>query len=408
MAYSYNKGFHTLMTEAGILSSKSFSAYMTDVIGFGNSQEMDVDGFTWDDDISLTYDYVQAVLKNRIKVMATYADKDSEVIPLGTEGFEILRGTLPTQKARFFWDADDYRKYLDAVSRLQIRGGNIKDNALNLLFNGMTDIKSAHELSMLYQRDQMVSHRSLTLTADNNPRGITGLTFTANVPEANVTTKTSTARWYTDASNKDTAHEGTASDPVGDVKKVIRAMKRKGWNDIIVEVDYVSWLEDMDHSGWRTAFGYQLRPELYGSGADNPDARALAVGKKVGDEDLKGMFAREIGIPAENVHFRRGLAGVEKLVGKGPDATLTRTPIRTFDANTYVFYPAGPLGTIKSAAALVPDDKAIYSEFFGGRGLIQYEYDAKSKTQDWWSELAALCVPNRPQEMFYLITVSAN
>ena len=78
------------------------------------------------------------------------------------------------------------------------------------------------------------------------------------------------------------------------------------------------------------------------------------------------------------------------------------------NADTYVFYPAGPLGTIKSAAALVPDDDNIYSEFFGGRGLVQYEYDAKSKTQDWWSELAALCVPNRPQEMFYLITVSGS
>lgn len=408
MAYSYNKGFHTLMHEAGILSAESFSAYMTDVVGFGNSQEMDLDGFTWDEDISLTYDYFQAMMKNRIKVMATYADKDSEVIPLGTEGFEILRGVMPTQKARFFWDADDYRTYLDAVSRLRMRDASIKEYALDLLFNGMSDIKSAHELSMLYQRDQMVSNRGLTLTADNNPRGITGLTFTASVPAGNVTTLTGDARWYTDPAHKDTAHQGSSSDPVGDVKKIVREMKRKGWEDIILEVDYVSWLEDMDHSGWRTAFGYQLRPELYGSGADNPDARALAVGKKVGDDDLKSMFAREIGIPAENVHFRRGLAGVERLSGKGPKATLTRTPIRTFNANTYVFYPSGPLGTIKAAAALTPDDSTIYSTFFGGRGLIQYEYNAKAKTQDWWSEVAVLCVPNRPQEMFYLITVSSN
>lgn len=115
-----------------------------------------------------------------------------------------------------------------------------------------------------------------------------------------------------------------------------------------------------------------------------------------------------IGIPLSNIKFRQGLAAVEKLQGKGPDAKLVRTSFRTFNANTYVFYPAGPLGTIKSVLPLVPDSKAMYTTFFGGKGLIQYEYDAKAKTQDWWSELTALCVPNRPQEMYYLITISGS
>ena len=86
------------------------------------------------------------------------------------------------------------------------------------------------------------------------------------------------------------------------------------------------------------------------------------------------------------------------------DAKLVRKTQRTFKANTYVFYPAGPIGTIKSTLALTPDDSFIYAKFFGDRGLIQYEFDAKARTQDWWSELNALCVPSRPQEMYYLIT----
>ena len=400
----YSNGFYTLMEEAGILSSNSFSAYIKDVVGVGNLQDLNLDGFSWDPISSLTFDYEQLIASNRLKVMATYTDKDSEAIPFGTEGFESARGVIPRQKARFLWDEDDYRKYLDAVSKLDFQNTTVKEYALDLLFNGLSDIKSAHELSMTYQRDQMVS--KLTLSADNNPRGIVGLTFSANVPAENVTTKTGTARWYTDASNKDADHEGSAADPVKDIRTVVRNMKRKGYTNIVLEVDEQSWLEDMDHSKWRTAIGYVLRPDLVLAASN--DANALAVGNAAGDDQVKVAFAKIIGIPLSNIKFRQGLAAVEKLQGKGPDAKLVRTSFRTFNANTYVFYPAGALGTIKSVLPLVPDGKAMYATFFGGKGLIQYEYDAKSKTQDWWSELTALCVPNRPQEMYYLITVSGS
>lgn len=402
----YSKGFYTLMQEAGILSSESFSAYIKDIVGFGNLQDLNLDGFSWDPYSSLTFDYQQMIASNRLKVMATYTDKDSEAIPFGTEGFKMTEGVIPRQKARFLWDEDDYRKYLDALGKLQFQNATARDYALDLLFNGLSDIKNAHELSMTYQRDQMVSNRGLTLSADNNPRGITGLTFTASVPDGNVTTLSGNYRWFTDPDHKDTAHEGSSSDPVKDMRTIIRTMKRKGWTNLTLEVDEQSWLEDMDHSKWRTAAGYEARPDLVL--AANNDANALAVGKNLGDDRMKEIFAKIIGIPLANIKFRQGLAAVEKLQGKGPDAKLVRTSFRTFNANTYVFYPAGSLGTIKTVAPLVPDKSAMYATFFGGRGLIQYEYDAKAKTQDWWSELTALCVPNRPQEMFYLITISGS
>ena len=393
------------MQEAGILSSKSFELYIKDVVGFGNIQDLNLDGFSWDPVSSLTFDYEQLIVSNRLKVMATYTDKDSEAIPFGTEGFESARGVVPRQKARFLWDEDDYRKYLDAVSKLDFQNSTAKSYALDLLFNGLSDIKNAHELSMTYQRDQMVSNRSLTLTADNNPRGITGLIFSANVPAGNVTTLSGNDRWYTSTTDKDSDHEGSTADPVKDMRTIIRTMKRKGYTNIMLEVDEQSWLEDMDHSKWRTAIGYKLRADLIMTPAN--DAAALAVGMNADDDEVKQMFAKIIGIPLSNIKFRQGLAAVEKLQGKGPDAKLVRTSMRTFNANTYVFYPAGGLGTIKSVLPLTPDAKAMYARFFGGKGIIQYEYDAKSKTQDWWSELTALCVPNRPQEMFYLITYSA-
>ena len=405
MAYSYNKGFHTLMSEAGILSSESFDLYVRDIVGFGNLQNLNLDGFSWEPYSSLTFDYEQLIASNRLKVMATYVDKDSEAIPFGTEGFETIRGVVPRQKARFNWDEDDYRKYLQAVQTLDFQNSTAKAYALDLLFNGLSDIKSAHELSMTYQRDQMVSNRALTLSADNNPRGIKGLTFSAQVPDANVTALTSSTRWFSSATTKDSSTANSDADPVGDVRGIIRAMKRKGYMNITVEVDEVSFLEDMEHPKWRTAIGYNLRPDLVL--AANNDANALIIGKNAGDDTVKAAFAQIIGVPLSNIKFKQGLAAVETLQGKGPDAKLVRTSMRTFNANTYVFYPAGPLGTIKSVSPLVPDSSAMYATFFGGKGLIQYEYDAKAKFQDWWSELTALCVPNRPQEMFYLNTYHA-
>lgn len=402
MANKYAKGFYTLMSEAGILSSKSFSLYINDVVGFNNIQGLDLDGFNWDDYSSLTFDFKDLVMSNRVKVMATYTDKDSEAIPFGTEGFKETSGVVPCMKARFIWDQDDYRKYLDAVSKLDFQNGTAKQYALDLLFNGIKDIQSAHELSMTYQRDQIVSNRKLSLDASNNPRGIKGLVFKSAVPAANVTTVAKAKRWFTSATEKTTANANTDADPVGDMRSIVRAMKRKGYMDIVVEADYISFLEDMDHPKWRTAMGYVMRPDLVL--AANNAANALAVGQSAGDDELISLFARVIGIPAANVHLRKGLAGVEVLEGKGPDAKLVRKTQRTFNPNTYVFYPAGPLGQIKTTLALTPDDSAIYAKFFGDRGLIQYEYDKHARTQDWFSELYALCVPTRPEEMYYLIT----
>ena len=220
-----------------------------------------------------------------------------------------------------------------------------------------------------------------------------------------MTTLSGNYRWYTSTTDKDSDHEGSSADPVKDIRTIVRAMKRKGYTNIILEVDEQSWYDDMDHSKWRTAIGYELRPDLVLAASN--DANALAVGKAAGDDAVRVAFAKIIGIPLANIKFRQGLAAVEKLQGKGPDAKLQRVSFRTFNANTYVFYPAGPLGTIKSVLPLVPDSSAMSATFFGGKGLIQYEYDAKAKVQDWWSELTALCVPNRPQEMYYLITYSA-
>lgn len=390
----YNEGFYSLMDEAGILSSKSFDLYIKDVIGFGNSQALNLDGFSFEPTMQMEFDYEQLQVENNIKVMATYTDKDSEAIPFGSKGFETSRGVIPRQKARFLMDEDEYRKYLIAVTQMDFQNMTAKEYALNILFNKMTDIRDAHDTSMTYQRDQMVSAGGVTLDTDNNPRGIKGVTFSASIPKENITTLTSNKRWFTDSEKKT---EGTESDPVGDIMKIIRMMKRKGYNNITIEVDEVSFYDDMNHSKWQTKIGYALTPSLI-LAADN-DANARMVGANATFEEQKRAFEKITGC---TVKYKQGLVGVEKL--NSSSKKLERVAFRSFKENTYVFYPTGPLGTIKVVAPLLPDSTHLYGRILGGKGIIQYEYDAKSKTQDWWSELTALCVPNRSAEMFYLYT----
>ena len=172
----------------------------------------------------------------------------------------------------------------------------------------------------------------------------------------------------------------------------------KGYTQITVEVDEVSFLQDMDHSKWQTAIGYWMQPSLRQTAGHDANARAIA--KLAGDEQIKAAFKAIADV--YEVEYRQGLVGVEKL--NSESKLLERTSFRSFKANTYVFYPTGGLGTIKVVAPLTPDSKAMYGNFLGGRGIIQYEYDAKAKTQDWWSEFTGLCVPNRVNEMFYLYT----
>lgn len=389
---TYNSGFYTLMDEAGLLNSQNFSLYIDNVLGYGNTQALKLDGFSFEPVNQLDFDYRQLQIENQLKVMATYTDKDSEAIPFGTKGFESSYGVIPRQKARAIMDEDDYRKYLIAVQQLSFSNMTAKQYALDILFNKLSEITSAHETAMTYQRDQMVSNRGLTLSATNNPRGIKGLTFSASVPDTNVTTLTSTDRWFTDAAK---TTEGSTAKPVNDIRTIVRNMKRKGFLDITCEVDEVSWEEDMNHSEWQIALGYAIRPDLRGSASNDNNAKAVAASAT--DAEWKAAFERIIGC---RVRYSQSIVGTETL----SSGSLVRTSMRSFNANTYVFYPTGDIGTIKVVAPLVSDNSAIYGSLLGGKGIISYEYDAKAKTQDWWSELTALCVPNRSNDMYYLIT----
>lgn len=399
----YN-GLDTLMSVKGLTSNEAFQAYYDQVLSSRENETLNISGFEAWDVPQIDFTYEQLEIENDIKVMATYVDLNSEAIPVGSKLGSVLRGSIPRQKARFIIGENDYRKQMMVLERIntaaRLTGANASESAKaaisRILFGGLADLQDAHIGSLNYQVGQMKSAGAVTLTDANNPRGIQNVTFSAQVPTANVTTLATTKRWFTDAAK---TTEGTASNPTQDIKDLISAAKDR-YDDVILEVDEKSFLQDMKHSKWQIALGYIIMPTLLAGGKDaTTDASAVAVTSASSDEVIKNAFIKFCGVP---VMFSNTVCGVEKW--NSDSKKLERTKLRAFNPDTYLARPSGALGSIKNVVPLRPDSSAISSLIFGGRGIIEYRYDSKHKTQDWGSELTVLAVPSRPKDMFYLHT----
>ena len=397
-------GLDTLMDVKGLNSNEKFSAYYHNILAPRESEALNLSGFSKWDVPQVDFTYEQLELENQITAMATYVDLNSEPIALGSKGVSVLRGSIPRQKARFIIGEEDYRKQMMLLERMNTASRftgenaskNVKGFLAKLLFGGISELQDAHIASLNYQVGQMKSAGKVSLTDANNPRGIRNVEFSAYVPAENITTLTSTKRWFT---NDGKTTEGSASTPVEDVRNLIRAAKER-YNDVVLEVDELSFFEDMKHSAWKKVIGYQIMPSLMASGVNSTtDSSAQAVASLASDDQIKAAFRAIVGVPVE---FSQTVCGVEKWDASA--GKLVRNKLRAFNPNVYLARPAGEIGIIKNVAPLRPDGSAISTLILGNHGIIEYRYDEKHKVQDWCSELTALAVPTRPRDMFYLKT----
>lgn len=399
-------GLDTLMASNGITSSAAFMAYYLQVLSRRESQNLNEIGFEEWDVPQIDFDYKMLEVEDQIKVMATYVDLNSDPIPLGTKGFNVLSGSIPRQKARWELGENDYRKELITLQNLNVAAtfmnespeASINNYLAKLLFGGLSEIQDAHIGSISYQVGQMKSAGAVTLTDANNPRGIQNITFSAQIPEDNITTLTSTKRWFT---NDGKTTEGTAADPVNDIKGAVRAAKEV-YDSVTIEVNEESFFEDMKHSKWQVAIGYQMTPSLLVSAGVSEDAKATAsaIASTASDDAIKAAFKAISG--ADEVIFNKTRCGVEKW--DDGQKKLVRTKLWAFNKDVYLVRPSGKVGIKKNVVPLRPDPSAISATIFGGHGIIEYRYDARTKYQDWVSELTVLCVPTRPRDMFLIKT----
>ena len=349
------------------------------------------DGFSFDIFPMMDYTYQQFQSELKINVMATYINPDSKVKARSTEGFEKLSGTIPTLAARLERDEKEVRDLMNA--QMQQSNGVVKQ-AMALLYRKIDDLLGSHVNSITYQVNQMKSLGSLTLLDANNPGGIQNVTFSAQIPASNTTTKTSTAAWWTTAAH---TTEGSASDPIKDMKAEIRKLRDVGVTNVVAEVEYLTFQDILSHSKVLTAIGYNT---YIASSADA--AAALIVGQNMDDDARKAALERIIGCP---IMVTDHLASVETFDKK--TMSIVKTQLNSFAKDVMIFRPSGDLGVIKHVMPILPPagGNVALAQYFNGSLLLKVHTDTDNNIQRFDTKQACLAVIDKPKYIKRLVIV---
>lgn len=383
---TYNTQFYDLLYRAfeGDATSRRLQGYLDEVMA-AKYNGLQLDGFTFAPDMQIDFTYEQAQKELGLTAMAQYYDLDSPAIPRGTEGVTLATGKIPRMKDVEYFNEDKVRKQL-LIDKLQTPDRALA-SAKDKLFVTISDLIGGHTNSLTYQRHQMVSAGKLTINDKNNPKGIQGVTFSANIPAANKTTLATTKRWWTAA---DYSTEGANADPVGDLRAMVQVAKNKGIRGHFeINTAYVDRI--LAHSKVLAVIGMNLQPLATAA------QQTAAAGYAARDAKVR-ILESVIGASIKEID---SLVAVEKW--NKTTKKLEKTNINAFEADVVVFVPDGQLGEVLTVMPIAFQNPAAqYATFYDGRLQLIVEADAVKKCQGFYTEMTSLVVPNVPQYMFYL------
>lgn len=381
--------YYNLLDRAlGGSDSKRLQGYLDEVMAI-KYNSLQIDGFSWAADMQMDFTYEQLQREVGINAMAQYVDLDSPAIPIGGEGVTISTGKIPRMKLVEYLNEDKIRKQIILEQRFGRNSDRVASSAKDKFFVTLDKLIGGHTNSITYQRHQMVSAGKVVLTDKNNPNGLQKLTFSANIPKENFIKPTGTSRWWTNAA---LTTEGTAADPISDLKNIVKEAKAKGFKGHF-EVNDTYMDKVLGHTKVRTAIALYLYPTA--------DVTNVAGAISVMDDDrLVNALGKIVGAP-----FRRidSMVAVERW-----DKELKSLKKETFDAfesNVIVFVPDGSLGEILTVEPISVGGTT--ATFYGGRLLLTVGIDPVKKCQSFNTEMTSLVVPDKPKCMFYLYPYSA-
>lgn len=395
-------GLDSLMAAFGLNDSTTFQAYQKDVLSGLETQELNIAGFQWGaQQIGFTYEQLE--VENQINVMAQYVDVDSPALPTGKSvNFTKLTGSIPRQKYVVKRDELDYRAELQVINEIKAvaayNNKSEKEQIAAHLSKLLFDVTSVHPIAykegLNYQVGQFKSKGKLTLNDKNNPNGGVRTTFDAQVPAKNFSTK----NWFTKTDAGYTEVEG--SNPVADIRGLIqdiRWKKANGYRNVCVEINEKFAYELFAHSAVAKELGYALAgATLRVVAANDNGAASLAQGATF--EAKKEAFKTLIG--ADEVIYNGTVCGVETYNKSAKK--WERNKVDAFEEGVILVRPTGIIGEIKNVVPFRPEGAVITADIFDGRGIIEYAYDANTRTQTWKSEMTALAVLTRPSDMYYI------
>lgn len=397
-----------VMKALGISSQKQFECWYEKYLQGRENINFNIDGFTWDD-AQIGFNYKFAEVTDSVTAMATYLDLYSQAVARGREiPMRTIEGYIPRQKRYETKDENDFRTLAEQAQELSgaasLRGESpytdIKDYFSKNILEFAGDFPASHAQSLTYQVGQMKSNFGLELTDVNNPNGIVGVSFKAKAPAEN----TIVGEYYTVDSEGNVTYDET-KDPIKDINKFLQKLLFNGsYGPVEVEADEWSFLTLMGHPVFVRAIGYLVVKGLFISSTSkaDADARASEAGANVlqtdgTDAEVMVGFFKRLFKKVANVKLHNKIVAVAKL--NETTKKFEYPELKAFNENVMLFRPVGNIGTIKNVVPMRPDSSYIYSWMFEKRGIMDYWYDPKTRTQHWESELTALAVPNRPKKL---------
>ncbi|MCM1250274.1 MAG: hypothetical protein NC209_03895 [Alistipes sp.] len=403
-------GFDDIMKSLGLGTSKALEVWYNKYLQGRETMGLNIDGFTWDEgQIDFTYEFAE--IEDTITAMATYLDLNSPALPRGKKTpIEAIKGYIPRQKRFETKGENDFRRELIAMGKIEqgamLRGespySSLREYLAKNLLTTVAEFPDSHAQSLTYQVGQMKSAGALTLTDDNNPGGIVGVTFKAHIPETNVLDK---EYWTEDADGNVAAYDETKN-PIEDIRKFLNKLLYDGtYGSVHAEIDEDTFYKLIGHPEFKKAIGYMVVNGLFTAttSIEDADKRATEAGANVllvdGNDTtaLVGYFKRLFrGISEVTLH--NNVVGVAKF---NPETKQFGYPtVKAFNEGVLLFRPVGNIGTIKNVVPLRPDGSAVVAGIFENRGIIEYRYNPETRVQAWESELTVLAVPNRPKKMY--------
>lgn len=395
----------------GVKSADGIQAVYNSALVGRETTIADMEGFVYDE-AQYGYEYEQLELDGVINAMASIVGYDSEPDAIGKSvNARKLTGSIPRQRLKIVRGENDYRDMLKASADVRtkaiLRGDNpyntLYDYYANNLFDTLAQFTDGHVSLVNNMIGKMLSKGGYEVNVNNNPQGAYGtVTFSANVPEANVV---NTEWWTKDAEGNITYIETV--DPIKELWKSCRIIRDdvtgNGYEDIKIRVDRKTFYEFLDHPSVKVAVGYALNGNLRMTKDNDKNALSTAEYAYYHDDEaaLVTVVRRLIGVDV--LELKNTVCGVAKF--DKTEKVFKTTKIKAFEEGVFVLSPTGVIGTIKNVIPVRPDKSAVYANIFGGRGIIEYRYNPEQKIQTWVSELTVLPILNNPSKVFYFNVV---
>lgn len=370
------------------LNGARLQDFVSDI--FSRYNELNVPGFTFNEQLLPNDNYEQVEDIVPMEVMANYVDPESPAIPVSRQGKSLHFGKIPRMKSVEYYNEAKLRELSDMQDRRSVSRSDVVAAAQADLGEIFLTLIRRHTLSLNYQRGQMVSNAGLELTSTNNPYGLAGVKFPASVPVGNKTTLLTTKRWWTDHT---LASEGNAADPIADLKKMAKTARDNGISRFHFEVNDAFLDDILGHSKVVAAIAARLWP--LASSETIATANVSLLGRDKALDALSGI----VGAPVVPQDVR---VSTESVSGGKP----VRTQLDGFNKYVVVLVPDGKIGEILTVKPMLLNG-GDYAFAYGRKLAITIGKDYVKKCLSYNSEMTSLIVPTSPRYMWYLFPCEA-